>query len=192
LRHDLRIKGTGPRSAGALRAPATPEGPGTGGAPTFEVYVRQGEQGTRANDGACLRPGDALRFVVRPGRSRHLLVVGIDGAGQATVYHPYGAAASGPLPQGAGSDAPALALPGSIELDAAAGPERIYALFSEVPLAAAGVREALLALHARGPGAVRAAATLPLALPAVTVRSFLLEKAVGPGGCLPGAAGDGR
>ena len=137
-----------------------------------------------SHDGACLRPGDALRFVVRPGQSRHLLIISIDGAGQSTVYHPYGAAASGPAP------ANGVALPGSIELDNAPGPERIYALFSDAPVAADAVRSGLTELHARGPDAIRTAAELTLPLAGVVVRSFLLEKALGPAGC-PGAATEG-
>ncbi|WP_163997448.1 DUF4384 domain-containing protein [Pyxidicoccus caerfyrddinensis] len=140
------------------------------GGPLLRVFARQGERVEEAHEGAVLSPGDALRFVVEPAGLPYLLVVSLDGSGGVSVYFPYGGVRSERLSQAAGP----VELPGSIVLDAAPGPERVFALFSRVPLERTDVEEVLRALAARGPRALRETRRLPV--PADGQASFLLEK----------------
>jgi hypothetical protein len=143
---------------------------GIKGGPLLRVYARKGERVEEAREGASLAPGDALRFVVEPAGLPYLLVVSLDGAGSVSVYYPYGGARSQRLPQAVGP----VELPGSIVLDAAPGPERVFALFSHAPLERADVEGALRTLAAQGPRALRATRRLPVR--ADGQDSFLLEK----------------
>jgi hypothetical protein len=77
-----------------------------------------------------VQPGDRLRFQVRvPGRG-YVAVVGIDGTGATTVHYPPGGHAPAAID-------PRLddVLPGAIELDAAPGDERFFAVYAERPFA---------------------------------------------------------
>jgi hypothetical protein len=85
-----------------------------------------------------LLPGDALRFVVQPGGLPYLLIVSRDGAGHLTVYYPFGGSRSAELKSEGRNE-----LPGSVELDATPGEERLFALFSRRPLEAARVTSRL-------------------------------------------------
>ena len=64
---------------------------------------------------------------------------------------------------------------GSIALDAARGPERIYAILSDQPVAAADVVARLREVAAGGAEAIRATRTLPIAARAQL--SLVFEKA---------------
>lgn len=84
----------------------------------------------RLASGDTVRPGDRLRFDVTVSGPGYLAIVGIDGAGAATVYYPFGASAPAAIaPRSAG------VLPGAIALDAAPGDERFYAVYGEQPFA---------------------------------------------------------
>jgi hypothetical protein len=113
------------------------------GGMTFQVFANRGGEVIAVRDGTSLRAGDQIRFVVGSGGPAFLLLVSIDGAGTATVYYPYGGERSGPI-----SKLPSE-LPGSIVLDAAPGPERVFALVSSEPLDAAVVKRALLEIRER-------------------------------------------
>jgi hypothetical protein len=93
-----------------------------------------------------------------PGGMRYLLIASLDGRGQATIYHPYGGAESSAV-----TDPIRLEVPGSIVLDDAPGPERIYALFSRTPIPARDVTASLAAVFARGAPAIRSELRLDLA-----------------------------
>ena len=136
---------------------------------TWQVFAHRGDLTFAVHDGAELAAGDRIRFVVAPGAARYLLIASIDGAGHATIYYPYGAAKSEPI---AGAR---VELPGSIVLDAAPGPERVFALLSDEPLASAAVLAELRAIGAGGPEAIRRTATL--SIPALAQRSIVFEKA---------------
>ena len=127
-----------------------------GGGPALHAYAKRGERVFAVRDGAQLLAGDDLRFVVEPGGHRYVLIASIDGAAQATVYHPYGGAASAELCRGA-----RVVLPGSIHLDDAPGPERVFAVYSDTPLDAAPLLEELRELGRRGGDAIRAQKALP-------------------------------
>jgi hypothetical protein len=89
---------------------------------SFQVFAERAGDVIAVGDGTRLAPGDRIRFVVGSGGPSYLLVASIDGAGTATVYYPYGGEHSG-----SAAVQPAE-LPGSIVLDAAPGPERVFAL----------------------------------------------------------------
>lgn len=142
---------------------------GIKGAATLQVFASRDDHVFPVQDGSSLAPGDRVRFVVMPAGLPYLLIASIDGAGAATVYHPPGGSESGRL-----DDRARLELPGSIVLDAAPGPERIYALFSRQAIAADQVASMLRDIGARGPDAIRSARTLDI--PDAVQASVLFEK----------------
>ncbi|MBJ6763485.1 hypothetical protein JGU66_22180 [Myxococcaceae bacterium JPH2] len=148
---------------------------GIKGGAVLRVYAKRGAQVDAVKDGVRLSAGDALRFsLVSSGGLPYVLLVSLDGAGAVSVYYPAQGELSAELPH-RGHMADPVELPGAIVLDAAQGPERIWALFSRAPLALSDVEPALRALHARGPEAVRA--SRQVAIPGVEAQdSFLLEK----------------
>jgi len=105
--------------------------------------------------GATLATGDAVRFVVDTGGARFVLVVSVDGAGQINVYYPFGGTASAQLD---GRDR--VTLDGSIVLDDAPGPERIWAVLSDRAVAVDELRAQLTAVAAGGASAIRRGADL--------------------------------
>ena len=145
---------------------------GIKGAPLLQVFARHKGLGaaspevTRVTDGDRLAPGDALRFVLSPTGLPYVLVTSVDGAGQASVYYPYQGEASAEV---VGRDT--VSVPGSIELDQAPGPERLFVIYSKEPLPAGTAREALARLAAGGASAIRAAQRLPIV---DTIQSTLL------------------
>jgi hypothetical protein len=141
------------------------------GGATLRVFADHEGHVFQVRERDRLAPGDRIRFVVEPAGLPYLLVGSVDGTGAASIYYPYDAHASGRL-------APAITieLPGSIVLDAAPGPERLFALFSREPLDAQVVRAALAELGQRGPDAVRAAHAL--STPAAAQASLFFEKVV--------------
>ncbi len=114
------------------------------GGPTLKVFARRQGAVFQVRPDTRLAAGDRIRFVIEPERPGYLLVASVDGAGTVSVYFPPEGGQSAPV--GAGRSE----LPGSIELDDAPGPERLFAYFSEQPLPAAEVARALAA----APGAV--------------------------------------
>ena len=127
----------------------------------------------RVANGARLAPGDALRFVLYPTGLPYVLIVSVDGAGQVSVYFPFQGQASAPI-----DGATPVSVPGSIVLDRAVGPERLFAIFSDRPLEAHAVRELLARTAAGGSAAIRSTVRLPLVN---TVQSTLLfEKEAHP------------
>jgi len=154
---------------------------GLKGGAAVRVYVRRGAQVIPLDGGGTVHPGDALRFAVDPRQGRYALVVSIDGAQQISVYFPFGGEASESIGPTREEDVEAdgnIALPGSVELDATLGDERVWILLSDAPLAVAAVRPALERLAAGGAAAVAAATAEDLltGLPEVRARSLLLHK----------------
>jgi hypothetical protein len=127
---------------------------------TWQVFANRDGQTFTVHDGAQLEPGDRIRFAVIPDGAHYLLVASIDGAGTASIYFPYGGSESAALPAPAGARS---LLPGSIVLDAAPGPERMFAIFSDEPIAADQVIEQLRAIGAGGAGAIREPHVLTIA-----------------------------
>ncbi len=101
--------------------------------------------------GDALGEGDVVGVVVRPLDARGVVVLSVDGAGVVTTFWPEAGDAPEPLPP-AGDDGVA-ALPGTVVLDGAPGPEVFVAVFDRDPsdVAAAAGR----AFSAGGPLGVR-------------------------------------
>jgi hypothetical protein len=134
----------------------------------WAVYGNRDGQTFVVHDGATLVAGDQIRFAVMPERAPYLLVASIDGQGAATIYYPYDGQSSASI------TGDRIELEGSIVLDDAPGPERIYALLSDQPLAAADVKAALHMVAAGGEEAIRM--TRALRVPARTQLSLVFEK----------------
>ena len=136
---------------------------------SLTVFRRHAGSVSVLSDGARVEPGDSLRFLADPAGYRWLLVLSLDGGGRSTVYLPYGGSASRPIdPLRRFED------DGSITLDETRGPERIFALFSDQPIAAAEAIRALGEIAGRGPEAIRS--TRHLLVTAGSQTSLLLEK----------------
>jgi hypothetical protein len=139
------------------------------GGPVLQVYALRDRQVFEVTDGTMLAAGDEIRFAVTPAGATHVLIASIDGSGHVTIYVPYDGAHSAEVePEGRSE------LPGSIVLDDAAGPERVVAVFSMAPIAAADVEAELRKRIAGGPDQLRVA--LPLAIPAAQA-ARVFEKA---------------
>jgi hypothetical protein len=139
--------------------------------PPLRAIVRRGSEIFEIQDGDRLAPGDALRFVVAAPPHRHLLVASVDGAGAVSVYFPYRGTGSAALDGPGPVEVPS----GSIVLDRAPGPERVFAIFSAEPLDSEPVRVHLEALGRRGAEAIRRETRLPL--PGTLQLSLHFEKA---------------
>jgi hypothetical protein len=147
---------------------------GVKGGALFEVFARRvpaevdvdRPMVVRVRDGMRLAPGDALRFVLFPSGMPYVLIASVDGAGQVSIYYPFHGEESA-LASGAG----AISVPGSIVLDAAPGPERLFVIYSARALRASAVRAALAPAAAGGAAAIRGTKEAPLE---GTVQSSLL------------------
>ena len=87
--------------------------------------------------GSVLRPGDKIRFVVNPGNAKYVLIGSRDGSGAFTVYHPFGGDKSVAIDRGSHE------LPGAVELDAIPGTEKLVAVFSNEPVDAKALKQAV-------------------------------------------------
>jgi hypothetical protein len=150
-------------------APPPPPTIGIKGAPSLAAVARHGDRVFPVTPEVPLAPGDQVRFVLEPGPHRFALVVSVDGAGRASVYHPYQGAESAEVTPNQRQE-----VPGSIVLDGTPGPERIYALYSDQALASADVADALQNVGAGGAEAIRSHTTLDV--PAAAQASVLIEK----------------
>jgi hypothetical protein len=80
--------------------------------------VRTGKEGEQ------LKAGDQIQFYVKgPTQEAELIVLGVDGKGEVTIYH------AGPAPEG--SEGRAAPLHDSVVLDDAVGPERFFAVYAD-------------------------------------------------------------
>jgi hypothetical protein len=141
---------------------------------SWEVFANRDGRVFAVHDGNRLAAGDQIRFAIMPAGARYLLVASVDGGGAVTIYYPYNGARSVSITSSEG-EAGRIEPPGSIELDDARGPERIYAILSDVALPVELVTAQLRAVAARGADAIRETRTLPLAARAQL--SLVFEKA---------------
>jgi hypothetical protein len=142
------------------------------GKPDLQVYALRDRRVFRVDDGDALIAGDEIRFAVTPAGAGYVLIASLDGAGRATIYVPYGGGSSVAVDAHARTE-----LPGSIVLDDAPGPERVFAVFTPSPIPAGDVQVALQRLAAVGPEQLRGSPRLDLVVPATQV-SMRFEKAV--------------
>ena len=104
-----------------------------------EIVCRRGDWTFALRSGDEVAAGDALRFRPLPSwpAARYIQVGSVDGTGAyAPFYPPSGEGISVVLP------APGSPLGGSIRLDAAPGPERLFIVLSATPLGVRDVRQA--------------------------------------------------
>jgi hypothetical protein len=109
------------------------------GPPSLEIHCRRDGRAFALTASDPVQAGDELRFVPRSlsGQARYVQVASIDGTGAYTPFYPAELEGrSSPLPL-AGQP-----LAGSIRLDDAPGPERLFVVFSATPLPAVAVRTA--------------------------------------------------
>jgi len=93
------------------------------------VHRASGDSSTRLSTGDAVHAGDRIRFEINAGKPGFVAIIGIDGTGQPTIYHPdHGTA---PV----AFDPKEHLLPGAIELDATPGDEKFYAVWGERPFA---------------------------------------------------------
>jgi hypothetical protein len=151
--------------------PARTEQLGIKGEASWQVFANRDGRVFAVRDGTRLAAGDRIRFAVIPAGARYLMVASVDGLGAATIYYPYEGAGSAPI-QG-----DRVEPNGSIVLDAAPGPERIYALLSDQPIAADAVTAQLRTIARAGADAIRGMRALPLPLPLRAQVSLVFEKA---------------
>jgi hypothetical protein len=95
------------------------------GSPLRVVYRRGEATPQPVTSDSELLPGDALRFSYRVPRDGYLAVLDVDGAGNVTVFYPYGGGAAAKIASGW--------LPGSVVLDAAPGPDWLVAVYRDAP-----------------------------------------------------------
>ena len=137
---------------------------------SLSAWALRGKRVFPVTDGMPLAQGDRVRFVIEPGDARYALIASVDGAGTSTIYYPYLGRESALLE----GRPPRVEVPDSIILDGTQGPERVFALFTRVPLSSESVIRALQALHVRGRAAVRRAQVLDV--PTDGQATLLFEK----------------
>lgn len=111
------------------------------GPPVLELHCRRGGRAYVLGVGDAVQAGDELRFVPRTNASErgYIQVGSVDGTGAYTPFYPDALDGNSvPLP------APGQPLAGSIRLDDAPGPERLFVVVSRTPLSAVAVRAAAL------------------------------------------------
>lgn len=118
------------------------------------VHVATDSGSRRVSSGDEVMPGDRLRFEVNAPKPGYVAVVGIDGSGALTIYHPGNG--TGPI----AFDPHARLLPGAIRLDATPGDERFFAIYSATPFAFDVVLPALEENRALPPGVSKAEVVL--------------------------------
>jgi hypothetical protein len=134
----------------------------------IETYCKRGDEVFPAVDGADFLPGDRLRIAYSKERPGFLLVFGVDDQGRVFPYYDDKALTGVAVEAGA-----RVLLPGSVELDAYKGWERVFALWSEHQLGDDVVRSAVHAALSGGNSDIRRTTILDLP---VEQMSFLLRR----------------
>ena len=131
-----------------IAAPVLLQGPERGTGITIKapealsLYQREGEVLEPYEPGTALGEGDTIGFKVTHQGHRSVVVMSVDGNGTVSVFYPESGEAPEPLPKEG-----KIALPGSVILDGAPGPEVFVAVF-DTPVPAA--REALQRTYQAG------------------------------------------
>jgi hypothetical protein len=96
---------------------------------SLSFVIESGGKPVLAEPGHRLRAGDRIQFLLTAPAGGQLHLVGVDGRGQVSVYFPAPGVTPPAFPGGAGRP-----VPGSIILDDAPGPERVFALLCSAAL----------------------------------------------------------
>jgi hypothetical protein len=114
------------------------------GGASAKIFAQRGDKVFEVNQDVSLRENDRIRFVVNPGDAKYLLVISLDGREKVSTYFPVSTVQkvkqSGALKPGSNE------LPGSIELDNAPGPEKIFFIFSDQALDVSQVERQIVQL----------------------------------------------
>lgn len=94
---------------------------------TLIVHLSTDGESRRLASGDTVAPGDRIRFEVNASRPGFVAIIGIDGSGVPTIYHPD----QGTAPTA--FDPEARLVPGAIQLDATPGDEHFYAVYAPRP-----------------------------------------------------------
>lgn len=119
----------------------------TKGSFALTIVCKRGDAMTTLADGENVREGDRLRFEYTQSKPGFVMVFSVDDSGKIFPY--YDEASLQSVAAVAGNQ---VALPGSIELDAHKGLERVFALWSETPLDGQSVRAAVAEALAKAGG----------------------------------------
>ena len=188
LRQSWPVFGTAAAAAVALAVmlPSSPPasgtrtkgswGPGQSGhpcaveaCPVLEMFVKDADGVRPGTDGMTLHAGDWVQFRYRAGGHRYLFIVSVDDDGViAPLYPDDRSTDSTSIPIDARGR---HVLEGSVILDDAIGPERLYAFFSQEPLGYTDVEKLLEAV--RDPERQATLSRLP---PQVDQTSILIYK----------------
>jgi hypothetical protein len=136
----------------------------TKGGFVVETYLKRGALVRQATDGQDFLAGDRLRFAYTSDRAGYLLVFGVDDQSKIFPYYPEAALAGFYAEAGA-----RILLPGSVELDAHHGWERVFALWSEQQLTDDVVHRAVAAALAAAGNDIRRATALDLPVEQVSL-----------------------
>lgn len=126
------------------------------GSLAVRVVARRGERQLAVQPGAELAPGDALRFVVTVPAPGHLTIFSVDGRGALSPFYPETDPEKDARPlrlERAGEHE----LAGSVTLDDAPGPERLFIVYSPEPFARAPLHARARELVGRGASVTAAA-----------------------------------
>jgi len=122
----------------------------TKGSFALTIVCKRGDSLSTIADGESVREGDRLRFEYSQSQTGFVMVFSVDDSGKIFPYYDEASLAS--VAAVAGNQ---VALPGSIELDAHKGLERVFALWSQTPLPGETVRAAVAEAVAKAGGDLR-------------------------------------
>jgi hypothetical protein len=129
-----------------------------------ETYCKRGEAVFPAEDGGDFLEGDRLRIAYTQDRPGVLLVFGVDDQGRLFPYYQDRGLVGMRVTAGA-----RVFLPGSVELDNHKGWERIFAVWSQEPIADDVMRTAVASVLSAAGGDIRHATVLDLPVEQVSL-----------------------
>lgn len=153
-----------------LGAPEPPTTRQKGGGVGLVMFVKDGAGIHRGADGERLRQGDQVQFRYSAGGHRHLFVLSVDARGVLSPLYPEDPTESISV-EAEGTHV----LEGSVILDDAVGPERIFAIFSDGPVTFGELDRAARDGLARA-GGVTGLSALPLERDDVEQATVLIVK----------------
>lgn len=139
-----------------------------GGGPSLKMMLKGPAGVVPVGPEQALHAGDQIQFLYHAAGHAFVVVVEVDGAGAVTALQPGEHPESWPV-QASGTHV----LPGSIILDEAVGPERVFAVFSDAPLPVEVVVEAVRAAVKAAGGDPRKVEALGLDGTVLAVLDFL-------------------